>query len=343
MRSLISLVFLALALPLASSQTADLVDSDRDGLSDSLESALLAQFAPQFLVSSKDCSLRPAEFVPLVNKPTIQAENGVIYGQAFPHPGHAGQVELHFYHLWRTDCGDMGHGLDAEHVSALVSRNDDASWKALDWYAAAHEDTVCDGSQITRAATIQAEQHGPQVWISRGKHASFLNSDLCSHGCGGDQCRNLEPLPTAAVINLGEPSAPVNGATWANDPHWPLAAKMRRTDFTDARLARLSQLPDTAIAWANPPKRGYQPTIRVAGSTADGIGTGARATGTALTATDVALDTANAKTGNALADATNATGHGLGKTYKGVVKALHTSANKVGSALGARSAKEESK
>jgi hypothetical protein len=343
MRKLFSVALLAIALPVAFGQTSDLADSDRDGLSDSVENALLAQFAPQFLVSVRDCSLRPAEFVPLITKPTIQAENGAIYGQAFPRSGHAGQVELHFYHLWRTDCGEMGHGLDAEHVSALVSRNDDASWKALDWYAAAHEDTVCDGSQIARAATVEAEQHGPRVWISRGKHASFLSSELCNHGCGGDECRNLQPLATPAIINLGEPSAALNGATWVDDPHWPLAAKMRRTDFTDARLARLSQLPDTAIVWANPPKRGYKSTIRVAGSTADGIGAGARATGTALTATDVALDTADAKTSNALSGATNATGHGLGKTYRRVVKALHTSAKKVGSAMGGNSGREVAK
>ena len=343
MRKLFSVALLAIALPIAFSQTATPVDSDHDGLSDSVENALLAQFAPRFLISGKDCSLRPAEFVPLITKPTIQAEKGVIYGQAFPHPGHSGQVELHFYHLWRTDCGEMGHGLDAEHVSALVSRSDDATWKALDWYAAAHEDTVCDSSQITRAATVEADQHGPRVWISRGKHASFLNAELCNRGCGGDDCRNLQPLPAAAIINLGEPSAVLNGATWVDDPHWPLAAKMRRTDFTDARLARLNQLPDTSIVWANPPKRGYKSTIRVADNTADGIGAGARATGTALTATDVALDTANAKTGNALAGATNATGHGLGKTYRGVVKALHTSAKNVGSALGGNSGKQDAK
>lgn len=343
MRTSLCLGVFSLALQIAIGQNATPIDSDHDGLSDETEKALLTQFAPQFLVSPKDCSKLPAQFELLASKPTIQAENGAIYGQAFPRAGHEGQIELHFYHLWRTDCGEMGHNLDAEHVSALVSRDGSTNWKALDWYAAAHEDTVCDSSQITRAATIGAEQHGPQIWISRGKHASFLNGELCNHGCGGDVCRDLQPLPARAVINLGEPAADLNEATWVDDPHWPLGAKLRRTDFTDARLAHLDQLPETAIVWANPQKRPYQAAIRGGDSTVDGIGAGARATGTALTATDVALNLADSRTSNALAGATTATGTGLGKTYKGVMKALRTSAQKVGGALSGNSGRKEAK
>src|SRR5947207_7734184 len=140
-------------------------DSDHDGLSDSLEDALLAQFAPHFMVSGDDCSLRPAQFVPFLANPEVQDQKGTIYGQAFPREGAANQVELHFYHLWRRDCGEMlGHDLDAEHVSALVVRNDASAWKALYWYAAAHENTLCDASQIARAAAVDGELHGPRVW-----------------------------------------------------------------------------------------------------------------------------------------------------------------------------------
>ena len=336
MRKILAVTLFAITLRVAFSQTISSADSDHDGLSDALENSLLTQFAPQFLVSPKDCSTLPAEFVPLAVKPTIQAENGSIYGQAFPRPGHAGQVELHFYHLWRTDCGEMGHSLDAEHVSALISQDGSASWTALYWYAAAHEDTVCDGSQITRASTIAAEQHGPRIWISRGKHASFLSSELCNHGCGGDECRELQPLSTPFIINLGEPSAAVNGAIWVDDSHWPLGAKMRRSDFSDVRIARLDQFSDTTIAWANPQQRTYQAAIR-------GGDRGARATGSALTATDVALDLADTRTSDALAGATSATGSGLAKTYRGVSKAIRTSAGKVGRALSGNSGREEAK
>src|ERR1700742_3254288 len=117
-------------------------DSDFDGISDSVENELLTRFAPQFMVSPDDCSKAPALFVPSRSKPVVEDDNGTIYGQAFPR---GNQVELHYYHLWRRDCGEMGHDLDAEHVSALLQYDRNlGQWRALYWYAAAHEDTICD-------------------------------------------------------------------------------------------------------------------------------------------------------------------------------------------------------
>jgi len=332
MRILLSAGVLLFALSIGSAQ--DIApnateDSDHDGLRDALEDALLAQFAPQFMVSADDCSGRPAVFVPFEEMPVVQAENGTIYGQVFPRAGHADQAEVHYYHLWRTDCGEMGHNLDTEHVSALLVRDQTSKWKALYWYAAAHEDTVCDASQITRAATVDAELHGPQVWISRGKHASFLSDAICAHGCGGDNCREMVPLAVAKVINLGELTAPMNGAAWINSPEWPLAAKMSRSDFTDARTARVDQLSATSVAWANPEKRPFQAAIRNGNSTRNGIAVGDRATGTAL-------DLADAKAGKALDSASSNTGNGLSKASRGVKEALGATARKVGDAIGVR-------
>ena len=324
-------ISMPIAATFASTMTAD---SDRDGLSDALEDTLLKQFAPRFLISAEDCSARPAEFVPLEAKPIVRSENGTIYGQAMPRTGQPDEVELHFYHLWRKDCGDMGHLLDAEHVSALISRGQAAKWKALYWYAAAHEDTVCDDSQIARASTLGAEDHGPQIWISRGKHASFLSDLLCQRGCGGDECRNLQPLVISAIINLGEPSAAVDGATWVDSPQWPLAGKMRRSDFAESRLARVDQLSATTILWTNPQKRPYQAAIRGSNDTIVGVAAGAHATDTALTTTDEALDLANTRTGNALGSASKSTGNGLAKSYGGVIKALRVTAQSVGKSLG---------
>lgn len=332
MRNLLAagMLFFAISIATAQGNTPDAaVDSDHDGLSDALENALLAQFAPQFMVSSNDCSVRPAEIVPLLAKPTVQEENGAIYGQAFPRRGHADQVEVHFYHLWRKDCGEMGHNLDAEHVSALLVRDGASKWKALYWYAAAHEDTICDAGQIARAATVNAEFHGPQVWISSGKHASFLSSALCAKGCGGDNCRAMLPLSMAQVINLGEPSVPLSGAVWAGSPEWPLADKMNRSDFADAEVARLNQLPMTSIAWANPDKRPMQAAIRGGKSTFDGVAAGKRATGTAL-------DVADSDTGQALGSAAGSTGNGISMALRGVGKALSATARKVGNAIGAK-------
>lgn len=334
--SIICALTCALTLPLALAQIPAPADSDHDGLSDALENALLREFAPEFLASAKDCSVRPARFEPSQSTPKIQAEDGTIYGQAFQPAGESDRVELHFYHLWRKDCGDMGHSLDAEHVSALLGRDQEGKWKALYWYAAAHEDTICDASQIARASALGAELHGPRIWISSGKHGSFLNDLLCTRGCGSDDCRNLVPLSVPSIVNLGEPSAPADGTTWTDSPLWPLDVKMRRSDFPQARLTRVDRLSATTILWANPEKRPYQVAIHGGNGTAAGVAAGARATDAALTATDSALDLANTKTGNALANASNSTGNSLGKTFRGVGKALRVTTQKVGDALGVR-------
>jgi len=149
-------------------------------LSDALEQSLLVQFAPTFMIGRHDCSDVPAEFRSDSIKPVVKSENRTIYGEVFPAKGSSVQaplVEVHFYHLWKLDCGEHPHPLDAEHVAVLVrSSGGDpsaAKWTAMYWYAAAHENTVCDVSQIARASTLKAEDHGAKVWVSPGKHASY--------------------------------------------------------------------------------------------------------------------------------------------------------------------------
>jgi hypothetical protein len=293
------------------------LDSDHDGLADAQETFLLAQFEPRFLISRGDCSSQPAEFTAFAEKPVVVADNGTIYGQAFPRPGHAEQVELHYYDLWRRDCGKRGHDLDAEHVSAVLSRDEAGVWKALYWYASAHEDTLCDASQISRAATLDAESQGPEVWISSGKHAAFLGPAICTRGCGADRCEHMEKLSASSVINLGEPAGEMNGATWVASPGWPLAYKMRRSDFSDARTEKLDRLASNDIVWVNPGKRPAQAAIVGGDNAIAGVGTG-------LQATDAALSTADANTGNALQTASDNTGNALAKSYRKVKKALRT-------------------
>jgi hypothetical protein len=288
------------------------VDSDHDGLSDAQEQALLTQFVPQFQISSKDCSSQPAEFESAVQKPVVAAENGTIYGQAFPRAGHSEQIELHYYDLWRKDCGKKGHDLDAEHVSALLERDEAGNWKARYWYAAAHEDTLCDASQLARADTLKAESHGPELWISSGKHAAFLGPAICASGCGADRCTDIEKLSMAKVINVGEPAAVMNGATWTASREWPLGDKMRRSDFAEARITRLDRMAPDYIEWASPKKRPAQAAILGGDAAIAGVGT---AMTSADSSTGKALDTASGKTGNALI-----------KAYRGVKKALRSSA-----------------
>ena len=312
-------------------------DSDGDGLSDALEQALLVQFAPAFQVGAKDCSNVPAEFWRGSMTPKVKAENGTIYGQAFPAAGSTADepmVELHFYHLWKTDCGPHGHALDTEHASVLVRASgrdlSAAKWTAVYWYAAAHENTVCDVSQIARASTLDAEDHGARVWISPGKHASYLNETLCQRGCGADRCESMRPLAVTAVINLGEPGRPMNESAFIASSAWPLLGKMQTTNFPAEPLARLNSLPTTDIAWFRAGRHPAQQVIAVSGATEVSLaGSGAAtraATGSALASssrsTDTAISVAGDSAGGALETSYRKTRHALGTSVRHVGRAL---------------------
>ena len=301
--------------------TPEALDSDGDGLSDELEEALLVRFVPNFQVDPQDCAGTPAAFLPGKPDPVAAPGNGIIYGQATPRvlKSFAGPVvELRYFHLWSSDCGRMGHALDTEHVSALIalrSGTANADGRAIYWYAAAHEDTMCDASQIARASTVKALDAGAVVWISSGKHASFLNQELCRHGCGGDRCSATQPLRVMRIVNLGEQEHPMNGSLWVASSEWPLAKKLMRSDFDPAVLTRLAQLPDSDIAWVNPSKRRAQGTIAAAGSTVDALAVGNRKT-------DTAISLAGGATGNALATTRSKVGQSLKKTAGGVGRIL---------------------
>ena len=317
-------------------------DSDGDGLSDRFEQRLLDRFSPRFFLSADDCSVKPARFAPSSLIPVPSADDGTIYGQVSPAQASSGPgraIELHFYHLWRIDCGRMGHALDAEHVSVLLRGSGESAdgWKAVYWYAAAHEDTVCDAGQLTRASALNAETHGADVWVSSGKHASFLSDQLCRHGCGGDRCANSTPLPLKSPVNVGEWDSPMNGAAWIASPVWPLAAKMRRSDFTEARLASLEHLPENGVAWANPSRRPVQTAILggnagVSGAAKGGMA-GAQAALIGNRQTGSALDTAAGNTTEAIGTAARNTGGALGKSFRRVRKALDAAGSQTTRAL----------
>jgi hypothetical protein len=301
---------------------AELLDSDRDGLSDQLEQTLLEQFEPSFLVGKNDCSNVPSEFLRNLTKPTVELEDGTIYGQAFvakASTAGTSMVELHFYHLWKTDCGAHGHALDTEHVAALVRRSDDGSafghWEAVYWYAAAHEDTICDVSQVARASTLGAVDHGAKVWISPGKHASYLNESLCRGGCGADRCEAMVPLTAARVVNLGEIGHPMNGSLFISSSAWPLAAKMAATNFPAEPIGRLNEMPADDIAWFHEGKHPAQGVIAVSGTTGE------------------AIVSSGEDTTDAIGVAGDSTGDALGKTYRNTKRALGLSIRSVGKAL----------
>jgi hypothetical protein len=310
------------------------IDSDHDGLSDVREQALLERFVPRFQVSGTDCAVKPALFEEGVAKPTVMERDGTIYGQVTPRESAKNGdavVEVHYYDLWSVDCGRMGHPLDAEHVSVLLRAKTMDSpvedWRAVYWFAAAHEATVCDSSQVAAAKTLDAENQGATVWLSAGKHGAFLSEGICTQGCGGDRCTDMVPLVVARVVNLGEPSAAMHRAVWAASQAWPLAVKMQ-SDFSAASIARLEQGGGVPVEM-NGAHGSVKGTIYVANSVANGVGASAANTGDALntagTNTGAALDGADAKTEGALSKSANATGNALKKSTKAVGRFLHLS------------------
>jgi len=252
---------------------------DRDGVADRLEQTLLEKFAPTLLLARGECDGLPASFVPSSMTPRVHAKDATLYGQAFRVAGAAGRVaiELHFFHLWANDCGRVGHDLDAEHVSAIVSASRlDApalSWIAEAWYAAAHEDTVCDASSGAHAGVIGAAAAGPRVFVSRGKHASYFDRGQCKWGCGGDECGDDRTIVPSRVINIGEIDAPLNGATWMHSTRWPMRAKLR-SDFDPALRARLEKT-STHVIPLMQHRRGPQAPVLAGDTAVDGLETAA--------------------------------------------------------------------
>jgi hypothetical protein len=283
-------------------------DLDSDGLDDTLEQQLLEKFRPVFMLSGSECDVAPAEFMPGTIDPTVKNRNGAIYGQVFPRGDNdSALIEIHYYHLWSRDCARFGHALDAEYVAALV-RAEQESRKALYWYAAAHEDTMCDGSSGATAASLQADTRGAVVWVSSGKHASFLSKE-CTGACGEDRCENPSAMVAGALLNVGEVGKPLNGASWTSSPLWRLSMKMQPV-FSDAVVAQLSA--SGRIIPVNDSSRAKKGVIRRAGMTAD------------------ALESGHDRTGDAMATGSKKTGDAVSTGYSSTKSSLRRAAGAVG-------------
>lgn len=280
-------------------------DLDADSLSDSFEQQLLDRFKPRFFVSEDDCGGLPAEFAAGEAEPRIVAENGAIYGQAFPVDSPKGAfIELHYFHLWKKDCGRLGHALDVEHVSVLLENFGPTpkavDWRALYWYAAAHEDTVCDVSHGAHATALRAQDRGARIWISRAKHASYLDHKRCKFGCGGDKCDRTQELSTGNVVNVGQKGKPLNGAIWTASSLWPFGDKLD-ADFDESVVQQLAAASPKKVVAVNEGLPPVRATILAGEETLGGVGTGQRHTGNAL-------KTGRDATANAIGRAFRATG-----------------------------------
>lgn len=295
--------------PSALAQTAPpTLDTDRDGLSDEYEQAVLEKFRPTIMINARDCAARPARFAVGRQDPEVVSADGTIYGQVFPVSGDL--VEVHYYTLWSRDCGRNGHALDAEHVSVLLSHALGSDPHALYWYAGAHENTVCDISSGARSEVVSAEHRGAKVWSSSGKHALYLRKEMCDHGCGADSCEDDTELEqTGLIINVGELSAPANGSFWIASPKWPLSEKMD-SDFSPDVRARLAAASGDTVTTlrGRSPVRG---TLRRGDAVLNGANAGTEHTGAALDAAD---HNASASMGKAA----KSTGGALKRAWKAV-------------------------
>ena len=299
-----------------------LKDLDHDGLEDPFEQEILVRFLPEFRVSKTKCAGLPAEFLPDMLEPQPVALNGTIYGQVFPvSPGglSGSFLEIHYYHLWSRDCGRFGHDLDTEHVSVLV-RSDSpkvtaSRWKAHYWYAAAHEGTLCDASNGAKATAIPGRDPAVTIWISSGKHASFLTENLCHRvGCGGDRCERMIPFSPGKIINLGEPGAPLNGAVWTASGSWPLAEKMT-SDFDDSVRLKLERLEREKVTFLNGPPPPFKALLLAGNKTIGALEKG-------QSETDAALSIASRQTGRSVNRGLSEAGGFLQRSVKKVGKWL---------------------
>lgn len=309
---------LMLAFCAASSAWAG--DTDRDGLDDAFEQALLERFRPTFMLSAAECDVMPSEFLAGARDPVEPIRNGTIYGRVFRSGGDGNAIEIHYYHLWARDCGFGQHPLDVEHVAVLVEAPGPISpageYKAKYWFASGHQGTVCDAANGARASDIAAETSGGTVWISRGKHASFLSQDACNRlGCGGDSCEIMSAMPPGKLINLGEAGAPLNGATWTASKKWAFQDKLT-TDFTPKVIARIESAQPGEVVSIYPALIPAKAFILGGNHTLTSIGTGGKHTGSALQTADKhtsnALGISARKTGGALKTAFRSTGRFLG-------------------------------
>jgi hypothetical protein len=306
-----SVLFLLLAtlvstLKVAGQSGAD-VDSDRDGLSDSVEQQLLEQFRPTLMVSASDCAAKPARFEDGVSFPQVAAKDGTLYGQVSLHGKLL--VEIHYFTLWEKDCGRVPHPLDAEHSAVMVSLENPEP-RALYWYAGAHEKTACEISSGARAKALDAEFRGARLWSSSGKHALFFREAMCGHGCGADFCGDdVELAQSGPVVNLGEAEALDPKYPWVDSAAWRLRAKMN-SDFSTDVIERLDATSGNQVTTL----RGSS-TIR---GTIQGSDLVLGAADTGAQHTQAALDTANSHTSRSLSRAVDATGRAIGRAWRAV-------------------------
>ena len=153
------------------------------------------------------------------------------------------------------------------------------------------------------------------IWISSGKHASFLTENLCLRmGCGGDRCERMIPFSPGRIINLGEPGAPLNGAVWIASGSWQLAEKMT-SDFDDSVRLKLERLEREEVTFLNGPPPPSKALLLAGNKIIGALETG-------LSETETALSITSCQTGRTVKRALSEAGGSLQRSLKKVGKWL---------------------
>ncbi len=181
--------------------TAPGADADGDGLSDTLEAKVAAEYLPFFSVHPGDkCNT-----------------HGLLYRIA-PHPNEPKRVMIWIVALFDKDCGANGHAGDDETFGVVIDPSQPAPAGILAVRAISHQNTPCQrittcGSCAGMNACSTGDRAGakiPVVYASKDKHGTYSVLGTCSDLiCDFGGCA-LAPTPSnAPAVNAGEPNKPL--------------------------------------------------------------------------------------------------------------------------------------
>ena len=174
-------------------------DFDGDGLDDSIEQAIAADYFPFFSINPKDKCAR----------------HGVLF-RATPHPANKKVVALWYDVLYEKDCGANGHAGDDEVFSTLVDPAQKPPKGLLALRAISHQGTPCE--HTTRCGSIAGckpcatgDKGGlamPLLFASVDKHGNYAEKSTCDASviCDFGGCALAAKADAPALINAGEPA-----------------------------------------------------------------------------------------------------------------------------------------
>ena len=196
-------------------------DSDGDGLSDSCEAFLAAQFAPELRVDTTDCSWNGG----------ARVLAGGYFHVVHPLNSAGDSIRLIYLPAYFRDCGWRGfqkalrfgrsnaHAGDSELIVVDVRREQADRWLTTAVFLSAH----CYGRSDGRCRWFRGDElaefewvvpsGAPRVWVARDKHANYPSRRACESGhWAQESCSEASVsyrFPTAlADQNLGSRMRP---------------------------------------------------------------------------------------------------------------------------------------